>query len=205
MDFIKNINDSIEYANSGQTKLNNKAISMEGMSSPKVRNFLNKIVSYPGVSYLEIGVWRGATFYAALYGNNPEYALAIDNFSEFGGDELVFQNNMSDVNTHFSFLNSDSFDIKNKPEQKFNIYFYDGDHSAKAQRLALTYYQDMLTDEYVYICDDWNWDEVKKGTMEGIQENKLEIIQEWTLPANANGDMVNWWNGLWVAVLKKTI
>ena len=200
MNFIQHINDSIEYANSGVTKLNSKAINMEGMSSIKVRNFLNKLVSYPDVSYLEIGVWKGSTFYSALYGNKPKCALAIDNFSQFDGSELAFNENMSDINTEFSFINASSFENKVESEQKFNVYFYDGNHSFDGQKKALTYYHDILTDEYIYICDDWGWEEVRGGTMAGVKEKQLEILQEWRLTANDG-----WWNGLWVAVLRKTI
>lgn len=204
MSLIKQVNDSLEYANAGFTKLNEKAITMDGMSSFKVRNFLNKIVSYPDTSYLEIGVWRGSTFYSAMHGNKPKYALAIDNFSQFDGNELAFQINMHDTESGFYFINSDCFNLPYKPTEKFNVYFYDGDHSLQSHKSALTYYHDMLTDEYIYICDDWNWPEVKAGTEEGIKEKNLEIVQEWTLPADFNGDKINWWNGLWVAVIKKS-
>ena len=202
MDLLNAVTESIEYANSGATRLNDKALSMEGMSSRKVRNFLNKLLSIPNASYLEIGVWKGSTFYSALYGNSPKYALAIDNFSQFAGNESIFRNNMSDVGTAFDFLNCDSFNTP-KIEQTFNIYFYDGDHSFMSQKLALTHYYDMLGDEFVYICDDWNFQEAKDGTLAGIQEKNLQIVQQWELPANHNGDQTNWWNGLWVSVLKK--
>lgn len=203
-EYVKRVIECIDYANSGFTKLNNKALNMPGMSSTKVRNFLNKIVSYPSVSYLEIGVWQGSTFYSALYGNQPEYALAIDNFSEFQGNIQTFQNNMSDINFEFSFLNADCFNLITKPEKKFNVYFYDGNHSFNSQKLALSYYDSVLMNEFIYICDDWNFPEVVKGTIAGIEETKLEIIQDWILPAKYNGDTENWWNGLWVAVIKKT-
>lgn len=203
-EYIQRVTESIDYANSDETKLNNKALNMTGMSSKKVRNFLNKIVSYPKVSYLEIGVWQGSTFYSALYGNQPEYALAIDNFSEFEGNIQTFQNNMSDVNAEFSFLNTDCFNLTIRPREKFNVYFYDGNHSFDSQKLALTYYDFMLMDEFIYICDDWNFPEVPKGTIAGIEENKLQIIRDWTLPANHNGDTENWWNGLYIAVIKKS-
>jgi hypothetical protein len=37
----------------------------------------------------------------------------------------------------------------------------------------------------------------KEISIESIQENKLEIMKEWALPANHNG--------LWIAALKNTI
>lgn len=203
MDLIGLVTEAIAYANSGATKLNDKALSMEGMSSSKVRNFLNSLLAHPGASYLEIGVWRGSTFYSALYGNNPKYALAIDNFSQFDGDAAVFTNNMADVGTAFEFLNCDAFNLPARIDKNFNIYFYDGEHSFNSQRQALTYYHDFLAEEFIYVCDDWNFKEAKDGTLAAIREKNLQIVYYWELPANYNGDLENWWNGLWVAVLKK--
>lgn len=194
---------AIDYALSGQTKLNTKALSMEGMSSPKVRNFLNKLLETPDARYLEIGVWRGSTFYSALYKNNPVYATAIDNFATFGGNEQTFINNLSDIEFPYEFINDHCFDLKNKLDKKYNIYFYDGEHRDLDQENALTYYYDNLDDEFIYICDDWNFPEVPSGTFHGIEQNDFKIVDEWTLKANYNGDTDNWWNGVWVAVLKK--
>lgn len=186
------------------TKLNSKAKLMRGMSSFKVRIFLNKLLEMPNSRYLEIGVWQGSTFYSALYGNSPDFAVAIDNFSGFQGSEETFLNNLNDVVTKYEFINSDSFASKEKlASKKFNIYFYDGDHSEESHYQALAYLYDNLDDEFIYICDDWNWAEVKQGTFRAIQEQNLTIVQEWDLPSNNNGDVENWWNGLWVAILRK--
>jgi predicted O-methyltransferase YrrM len=53
------INGAIDHALHEETKLNPKALAMDGMSSPKVRKFLNKLLETPESRYLEIGVWRG--------------------------------------------------------------------------------------------------------------------------------------------------
>ena len=186
------------------TKLNQKALQMSGMSSFKVRNFLNKLLEIPDARYLEIGVWQGATFYSALYGNSPQFAVAIDNFSQFEGSEQIFQANLNDVGVPFEFINSDSFVTKGKLQsKKFNIYFYDGCHLESSQFKAIEYYYDNMDDEFIYICDDWNWPDVKNGTSRAIQSKNLSIVKEWDLPANGNGDLENWWNGLWVAILRK--
>ena len=203
MNNIDYVNDAIEHALSGQTKLNPKALSMEGMSSPKVRKFLNKLLERPESRYLEIGVWKGSTFYSALYGNNPIYATSIDNFATFGGHEQIFRSNLHDVGTPYEFINDNCFNLTNKLDKKYNIYFYDGEHYEQDQELALTYYYNNLDDEFIYICDDWNFPSVPKGTFAGIEKTNLKIIDQWTLESKHNGDTENWWNGVWVAVLSK--
>jgi hypothetical protein len=198
------VTDIVAYASSDTTKLSNKALSIHGMSSAKVRNLLNKCVSYPDCRYLEIGVWNGSTLYSALYGNTPDYVVAIDNFSEFGGQKQKFLNNMSDVNVNFEFLDQDCFSVDlSKFEKKFNTYFYDGRHTAIDQEMALTYYYDAMDDTFIYICDDYNWSYVKEGTQKGVKKCNLKILEEQTLVANYEGDPSSWWNGIWIALLQK--
>jgi hypothetical protein len=140
---------------------------------------------------------------SALYGNNPVYATSIDNFATFGGHETIFRNNMSDVGVPYEFINDDCFNLKTKLDKKYNIYFYDGEHYEQDQEKALTYYYDNLDDEFIFICDDWNFPSVPVGTFSGISKTNLKIVDHWTLKAKHNGDVENWWNGLWVAILKK--
>jgi hypothetical protein len=204
--FSKYITNAIDCSNNGVTKLNSKAISMRGMSSFKVRNFLNKLLEMPNSRYLEIGVFAGSTLYSALLKNSPEFVVAIDNFSSnLSNNQEAFLKNLSDVGVEFEFINSDCFLVKEKlNSKKFNIYFYDGDHSEQSQYQALKYFYDNLDNEFIYICDDWNWQDVKDGTYRAIKEQNISIIEEWQLPSNFNCDKENWWNGVWVSILRKT-
>jgi hypothetical protein len=43
---------------------------------------------------------------------------------------------------------------------KFNVYL-DGDHSELDHFKALKYYIDNLDDEFIFICDDFNWANVQ--------------------------------------------
>lgn len=199
-----NLDEIIDYAKSEETKLNEKALSIDGMSSRNIRNLLNKVLSYPNVRYLEIGTWKGSTLYSALYGNNPEYALAIDNFCEFGGPRLEFYKNMQDINVPFDFIDGHCFMVdKSKIDKKFNVYFYDGGHHEIEQELSLTYFYDVLDDTFLYICDDYNWTQVQIGMRKGIEKAKLKIIDERELFSAGNGDASSWWNGIWIGVLSK--
>lgn len=200
---IDHINYCIQEALSLNSKLNNKALNMRGMSSPKNRHFLNRLLEIPDARYLEIGTWLGSTLYSALYKNSPVHATAIDNFSQFDGTLEKFQENMSDVGCDYEFINQDCFSLNEKLDKKYNIYFYDGDHTALDQEKALTYYYDNLDDEFIYICDDWNHKPAQIGTEKAIKEMKFKVVEHWELEARYNGDTENWWNGLLVCVLNK--
>lgn len=202
-----NLDEVVAYATSEQTKLNDKAFNLEGMSSRNVRNLLNKCIeSIDNVNYLEIGVWKGSTLYSALYGNNPSYALAIDKFCSFGGRSVkqYFENNLADVGVPFDFIDQDCFEVDlSKINHKFNVYFYDGEHYEKDQEMALTYYYDVLDDTFLYICDDYNEPHVQKGTDQGIEKTGLKILDQRKLFSKHNGDTSSWWNGILLAVLQK--
>jgi hypothetical protein len=197
------IHEIVEYAMGDITALNDKAFSIEGMSSRYVRNLLNKAVSYPNSKYLEIGVWKGSTFYSALYNNSPSYSVAIDNFSAFGGPREEFHNNTKEL-AYDKFIDQDCFSVDiSQFLDKFNVYFYDGEHSELDQEKAITHYYDALDDTFLYICDDYNVPHVQAGTQNGIKKMNLKILDEQTLLSRHNGDKSSWWNGIWIAYLQK--
>lgn len=196
-------------AEKGLSNLNTDVLKIEGMSSSKVRHFLNNVCSMPGSSYLEIGCWKGSTFVAALYQNSKALvqAIGIDNWSEFGGPKAEFFRNCS------SFLSPNSYEVYEKNcfdfsmqsifKEPVNIYFYDGNHSALSQELAFSYYNSILDDVFIAIVDDWNWFEVQLGTKKAFKELEYTVLYEKVMPARWNGDSENWWNGLYIAVIRK--
>lgn len=201
------LDELVNYATSGSTRLSEKALKIEGMSSRYVRNLLNRCIScVPNCKYLEIGTWKGSTLYSALYKNNPLYALAIDNFCSFGGRSVKehFLNHMQDIGVNYEFIDQDCFTVDlSKIEHKFNVYFYDGEHYEKDQEMALTYYYDVLDDTFIFICDDYNEKHVQNGTKNGLEKCNFKIIDERNLFSSHNGDITSWWNGLYVAILQK--
>lgn len=182
-----------------------KEVQIEGFTSNLVKGLLNNLLQYEDASYLEIGVWQGSTFVSALYKNNPKLAVAIDNFSEFGGSEEIFLKNCSQYLTcDYKLLNHDALSIdKSIISTPINIYFYDGYHSEESQYRAIEYYYDVLADKFILLIDDWNWEQVKRGTNKVIQNLNLNVEYVVELPARWNGDEDQWWNGVYAAVLKK--
>jgi len=194
-------------------KITQKQMDLEGMSSIRNRILLNELIKDNDL-YLEIGVWRGSTFIAALYENNPKLAVAIDNFSQFdesGENVKVFTNAVYENLPHLldkAFLiNNDCFNLT--PEEKafipdnINVYFYDGAHEAVDQKAALTYYHDKLANEFIYIVDDWNYEPARIGTRQAFEELGILVHKEWELFTDFNGDRTSWWNGFYLAVCEK--
>lgn len=206
---IEHVKNSIAKADRGISKLNNDILHLEGMSSPKGRHLLNNLCSLPRTNYLEIGCWKGSTLISALFKNQSsvDHATALDNWAEFGGPFQEFKRNcerfLPKNSYQFFSVNSFSIDPLKIIKQPVNIYFYDGDHSALAQQLAFEYYNQILDNVFIAIVDDWDHLPVQEGTYRAFKNLNYKILFEIVLPARFNGDTEQWWNGLYVAVIRK--
>lgn len=202
---VDHLTESIEQAGNN-TRITN--VQIEGMTSNLVRGLLNNLVAAPWASYLEVGVWKGATFISALSGNSPAYAVGIDNFSQFGSPRTDFLLNLLGqydcLLPQITFIDHDCWTVdKSLIKNPINIYFYDGDHSQESHAKALTHFADVLDDSFIYICDDWNFEYVGSGTALGIHRARLKLNHFESLPARYNGDKEQWWNGIGAMVLSK--
>ena len=204
---IKEISISgiVKEAELGHSKLSPEILSLNGMSSSKNRHLLNNLASHCN-KYLEVGVWKGSTIISALYGNNVKEHFAIDNFSKFGGSKgefttifeksLGYKPNLFDIDC----FSSDPLHLGIKD---IDLYFYDGDHSEISQSLAITHFYSSLADEFIFIVDDINRPEVVRGTKDGIAKMGLVVEEEITINSRRMNDYKTWWNGLYIAKLKK--
>jgi hypothetical protein len=194
------------------THLQRSVAAIDGMSSVRIQDLLNRIIrSCNGrARYLEVGAWKGSTFFAAICDNEYEIAVAVDNFSQFEGRyaRQDFYANYARYNTvNTVFLEGDFFTphIKNMLSVKapFNVFFYDGEHSEENQRRAITESLPLLGDRFILIVDDWNWPEVRKGTMVGIEMSGLTIEDMHEEITGFNGVRETWWNGIAVMGVRK--
>lgn len=212
MNIIEILEKSISDAEQGISKLPKEILELQGMSSNKNRHFLNNLLSlHQNPKYLEVGVWKGSTFISANYDNTTTKSVAVDNFSEFlnGAEAQEMTDNFNSKisryiqNKNVEFIESDYKNVDFSRFEKFNIYFYDGNHSEEEQYNAFKYLDSYLEDRFICIVDDWNWDDVKNGTRRIFSEYGYKIVWEKELPAGYNGDLEGWWNGLYVAYIEK--
>lgn len=212
--FVKHVEKSIELASLEIGKLSPEVLKIDGMTSAKGRYLLNHICSLPNGVYLEVGSWKGSSFVSALYKNDRiRQAHAIEKWVRFADNGFDF----GDVRDEF-FANvqanlrgmpvtvheKDCFDLSlDEIGEKVSIYFYDGEHRQKDQQEAFTYYDSVLADEFIAIVDDWNWASTRSGTFDAFDELGYEVLYERYLPANFDGDTANWWNGMYVSVIRK--
>jgi hypothetical protein len=158
-----------------------------------------------GARYLEIGSWKGSTISAAMCGNSMT-CVAIDNWSEFGGPKNVFMANFDKFkgDNNATFIEKNCWDVDVSGLGKFNIYMYDGNHTETSHYEALNHYLPCLDDEFIYLVDDWNWKNVRNGTLNSIKDNNWEILYQKTIRTKGNPKKPyrsHWHNGISIFVL----
>jgi hypothetical protein len=188
--------------------------SIVGMSGVKYRYFINRLIgSLDDARYLEVGSWAGSTLCSAVHGNKVR-AVAIDSWHEFGGPKKAFYANLK----HFMTAQNDVFVIEGDFREvnysnigSFNVYLFDGPHSAKDQFDGLAMALPALDRQFVFIVDDWNWKKVRNGTFNAIKKCGLKIrfVSEirTELPEvhqlSKAGKHTDWHNGYFISVLEK--
>ena len=87
---------------------------------------------------------------------------------------------------------------------------YDGDHTNESHFKALLHYYNCLDDTFIFIVDDWNWEETRNGTVESIEKLNLKVLYEKEIRMTWDNSHTphplannTWWNGIYIAILQK--
>jgi hypothetical protein len=202
---------AFQNAENNISKITDYIINMDGMSGTKTRHFYNNLLDTEDARYLEIGTWKGSSVCSAMC-NNKATVVCIDNWSEFGGPKSDFLVNFEKFKgeNDATFIESDCYNVDVSTLPKFNIYMYDGNHTNDSHYRALSHYYECLDDVFIFIVDDWNWKDVRDGTINSIQNLNLKVLYEneirltWDESHTPQPEASNtWWNGIYVAILQK--
>lgn len=141
------VDAALELADNGQSKLSERERELFGLSSPRLRAFLNNLCSVKGTTYLELGVYRGATLISALFGNPGCKAVAVDNYryderepKRWAAENDIWHNMKSQLEANLErykdpnlpvdlkniqILESDFETVDWSKQPKFNVVFFD--------------------------------------------------------------------------------
>jgi len=217
--FIEQVNTALKNADEGKSKVSKSTLDIAGLTSHKVKHFVNNLVNFKDARYIEVGSYQGAIFASAIDGNYNTAAVAIDNFSnpkinpmkdmpewsaEQGDPKEILKRNIdAQGNIYATMIDKDAFEVT--PDDinfKGNVFFYDGDHAYESQVKALKHYYEMLDTIFIYVVDDWNWGNVQEGALQGISELNLKVRHQHLITTNGE-DPNDYWNGLGIFVLEK--
>jgi len=206
------VEQAFEKADRDESKITQEIVDMEGMSGIKTRHFYNNLLNREDARYLEIGTWKGSSVCSAMCGNRAK-VVCIDNWSQFGGPKSEFLTNFKKYkgDNYAMFIEKDCYHVEPECLPSFNIYMYDGEHSKENHGRALTHFYPCLDDMFVFIVDDWNWRQVREGTLESFTHLKLDVLYSKEIRTTWNDrDVIfgspeqrAWHNGIYVAILKK--
>lgn len=210
--YIEHIEKCFENADNLKSKITKEIIDLDGMSGVKTRHFYNNLLSIEDGRWLQIGVWKGTSSCAAIYGNNAIVSL-VENFAGFGGPKEECMANIEKYKGYndVTFYEEDCFQIDiTKFKNKFNLYCYDADHSEYSTKKGVEYYLPCLDDVFILVMDDWNYREVRNGTYKGMDSKELEVV--WSKEIRLTNDdshtphdeaKQSYHNGIAVFILKK--
>ena len=218
---VKHIEESLRFGELEVSKLTQDVMDIRGLTSKKVRCFLNNICNPENTVYLEIGPYQGATFFSALYGNHIS-AIAIDNWGAeemmpaiapiwggLGGSmtrtkpkDVFLQNLKKFKGTNNVQILDENYLNFNKKSLLYepNVLFYDGEHTFADQYQVLADFKDYLAPEFILIIDDWNWE--KRGILKGIKDLKLNVKYKKEIFTKGE-DPADFWNGLGIFLLSR--
>jgi predicted O-methyltransferase YrrM len=212
MEIVEHVKECIKNAENNISKINDDIIRYEGMTGTKTRHFYNNICSLPNANYLEIGTWYGSSAISALYQNNINATL-IDNWSQFNGKRSILESALQRFNTESTvkIIEKNCWEVDRDILPEFDIYMYDGAHSYTDQYRAISYYNKVLKPNCIVMIDDWNWSDVRKGTLDAFSDLGIDFLfrHEIILPEKdlmterSHHGKHTWWNGIGIFVLNK--
>ena len=210
MNKIEQIEAAIEKAIRRESGLTPLAMSVPALSSLNIRHLMNNLGTISD-TYLECGVHKGGLFCSTITNNpNLRYATAIDSWESDENNEdkaePQFDENVTmlkPLDTRFIKIKANCFEHGTMDVPgNYDLFLYDAGHSYEDQKNALLFYGNKLKNEVIFCVDDYDWEEVKQGTADGIKESGYEILFEKSFQGN-NHDNDGWWNGYAIFLLNK--
>jgi hypothetical protein len=219
VNLIDTVKNALIKSKNNESKISEKTKNLPGLTSEKVKHFINNLCELPDCKYLEAGVFQGSIFAAAVE-KNDLVATAIDNFSESsiipmdsnvninsekGNNKEIFLRNIKDLvlNKQVNIIDSNVFETDlNKISLKSNVIFMDIEHTYESHYNFLNKFYEKIDNTFVYVVDDWNWLQVRDATFKSIEDLKLKTLFKEEIFTKGE-DKNDYWNGLGIFVLNK--
>ena len=210
---IEQIKEAIEKAIKRESKLTKEALEVPSLTSLNIRHLYNNLGAISEV-FCEVGSHRGGSYTSFVTNNrNLMSAAAIDNFSEdfntgdIKGELIENMDKYTPVETAHQLIDKNSFEVTIDDfaiRNKIDLYLYDGNHSEESQYKGLMYFLPFLADTFIFVVDDYSWDDVRNGTQRAIKDSGVEVLFEQAFyTPQGEPENEHWHNGTYLALLKQ--
>jgi predicted O-methyltransferase YrrM len=156
----------------------------------------------PGESYVEVGVFHGASLIAAMLGNEGKSFVGIDSFGFRDASLEKVEANLARFGlTPPTILVGDAFELVPGGalgDTAIGVWYYDASHSYEAQLEGLRIAEPLLVPGALLVVDDTDWDEVARA-MDDYVASQPRARRILTIDGKDRGSP-QWWEGMQVLV-----
>jgi predicted O-methyltransferase YrrM len=156
----------------------------------------------PGESYVEVGVFHGASLIAAMLGNEDKHFVGIDTFGFRDATLEKVEANLARFGlTPTTILVGDAFELVPGGalgDTTIGVWYYDASHSYEAQLEGLRIAEPLLVPGALLVVDDTDWDDVARA-MDDYVASQPRARRILALDGKDRGSP-QWWEGMQILV-----
>ena len=219
---------ALELADNERSKITEREKDLYGLTSLRLKAFLNNLCAKERVNYLEIGTYKGATLLSALYGNEKTKAVGIENFKyddrepkRWAPNDGIWENMKSQlysnierykdpdsgVNTdNITIIEGDFETVDLSTFSKFDVCFFDVSpvDAAKYDAFVTNIIPAMLH-ESVVVFTNYSNETHANELQEMFIRHEDKITMQWSEHRISGGlsDATKYYSGILVAGIKK--
>lgn len=215
---VSRVISAIDAAVDDNSNFNPQGYNVVGLSSTKVRHFLNNLCKDPDTVYADVGCYMGSTLFAATMGN-PIKAYAIDDWSDGvvqpkknvptdvfkvdnpQGNLIEYAKQWFNPDASIAITDKPIHEVAFNPEYRPNVIFYDADNTKDNMIANLKILHENAAESYILVVDDANFDGVVDATNTFIEDKT--VLYTRALLTEELEDSNDWWNGLYIVVIEK--
>lgn len=182
-----------------------KLCSIPRMSTVAVAAIINQAVACmpEGHVAVNVGVWHGFTFLAALVNNHDKTCVGVDNFATFGGPREAFLERLQAYRSasHLFYDMDYQMYFAQVHSGPIGFYLYDGNHDYVNQLRGLEVAEPFFAEGCIVMVDDTNWSAPRRAVADFMarRPDEYRLLLDVKTRSNCHP---TFWNGL--TVFQKT-
>lgn len=218
----------LEMSDNERSKISEFEKDLFGLSSIRLRCFINNLCSKDNTNYLEIGTYKGATLVASIFGNDKTKAVGVEHFlyderepKRWAPEGFIWDNMKSQLETNLnryennddglnhgkvSMIQGDFQDVDWFDQPKFDVCFFDVTPvNAALYDSFFTKVLPAMLPESVVVFSNFSNVEHSEDLDKALLRHQDKVSVEWKEQriSSALSDSTAYYSGIAVLGLKK--